>query len=137
MSTNLPKIIVSPDYIVLAETNKKENDTYCKVAPDWTLTDPDAFQFVRYARERGKRVFECVQAYDLPTGLMLGHGFVYLDDYSSEDIEKILNFYDLPDIPEDRILAECFFETEFGEFIASGPYKDYVTLCKKIGEIVG
>ena len=101
-----------------------EKDVFFRPGPGWILTDRDCFQFLRPCMGHEGR-YEMVQIIELPMDYAVAHGTIVLSDYSEEEREEILNLYDYDDaLLEDysveefnQILAECFFESEFTEYI--------------------
>lgn len=112
-----------------------EQDIWYEIDPSWTMTDPDSMQCVRRANERGNRAYECIQVCEIADHFAVSHAFIYLDDYSANDIQEIMQVYDLSEYPTDQILAEMFFETDALESI-SVPCKTWKEAAEHLGEIV-
>lgn len=93
----------------------------------WAITDPDCLQCLRTAEELGSDVYELTQINKVysrvqdTTFFMVAHGHIYLDDYSLDDEQRMLDLYgyDRADIPKEnygQLMAEMCFETEILDF---------------------
>ena len=92
----------------------------------WVITDDDAFQIRREYSDANSRFFELYQIQDMPDETYaIAHGFVYLEDLSSEQIRDVLDCYGYADLEELRhvyndnwrgVLAEIQFELDSGCF---------------------
>lgn len=94
---------------------------------EWTITDPDCLQCCRTAEELGTDVYELTQINKVfsrvqgQTFFMVAHGHIYLDDYSLDDEQRMLDLYscdraDIPDEAYGQMMAEMCFETEILDF---------------------
>ena len=112
-----------------------EKDVWYEIDPSWVMTDPDSLQCVRRAKERGDRAYECIQICEIADQFAVSHAFIYLDDYSANDVQEILHVYDIDGYPSDQLLAEMFFETDALESI-SVPCQTWKDAAEYLGETV-
>ena len=109
---------------------------------DWFITDDDCLQCCRPVSPADSQQYEFVQINRFPGSedgtplFQVAHGQVDLKDYSKDMIENVMAFYGYEECPEDRILAEMFFETDIQEY-ADEEFSDWNSAVARIGELTG
>lgn len=110
----------------------------------WYLTDYDCGQ---WRRQINSDQFELVQVVTLPDGYSVAHSFIYLSDYTKEEKENILRFFDYnswehlvqltgSELAAEETFAECAFETEALENLTAGPFETLNEAEAKVVEIL-
>ena len=94
----------------------------------WVCSDPDDHQYLRQMNAEGTKFFFLQGQYCGDSRVQIYHGVIDLDDYSEEEINRVLATFgysskqdiavteQLSDGYVQQIVAECIWETELFEF---------------------
>ena len=107
---------------------------------EWFVTDDDCLQCCRVIPGTDAQRFEFVQinSYDGHIDgkpfFQTARGTIDMDDYSENEIQDMLGTYGYDERPEDRIIAEMFFETEVQEYVEN-EFRSWNAAVRRIAKI--
>lgn len=78
---------------------KEEMNTQVKTQ-NWILADDDCAQYVRMVNEYTGKTFELWQVCELVESYVVAHATINIDNYSSDEINEVLNFFGYQNLDE-------------------------------------